>query len=130
MMVSHSVERVLETYQESLSIDLALFDLKIENLNKLQDKENNLILWLKSEYHPKVLTDEVVKMINDYSFTQKLKKKDYYRKFISWIFINKKLVSDISKKKRYSVTFNDKMNEILLIRFKDFLDDLSNLLNI
>ena len=124
MMVTHSVEMVLQSYEESLCIEIEKIYINEENILKLLEKEKSLIFWLKSEYHPKVLTDELIKMIKEYNFLEELKKKNYYPKLVNWIFINKKLVIIICES--YDANSEDKSDEILLSNFYD----LSNMLDI
>ena len=128
MMVTHSVEMVLQSYEESLCIEIEKIYINEENILKLLEKEKSLIFWLKSEYHPKVLTDEVIKMIKEYNFLEELKKKNYYPKLVNWIFINKKLVLIICES--IDANSEDKSDEILLSNFYNFLNDISNMLDI
>ena len=128
MMVTHSVEMVLQSYEESLCIEIEKIYINEENILKLLVKEKSLIFWLKSEYHPKVLTDEVIKMIKEYNFLEELKKKNYYPKLVNWIFINKKLVLIICES--IDANSEDKSDEILLSNFYNFLNDISNMLDI
>ena len=118
MMVTHSVEMVLQSYEESLCIEIEKIYINEENILKLLEKEKSLIFWLKSEYHPKVLTDELIKMIKEYNFLDELKKKNYYPKLVNWIFINKKLVIIICES--YDANSEDKSDEILLSNFYQF----------
>lgn len=130
LLVTHSVERVLETYEEVMNVSIQKILLSNENIKCLVQKRNELILWLKSEYHPKVLSDEVVKMVEQFNYLPNLKRKDYYNKLLNWVALNKKLLSAISRQKTFSVEYDEKMNERLLVRFGNFLDELINLLGV
>ena len=51
MMVTHSVEMVLQSYEESLCIEIEKIYINEENILKLLEKEKSLIFLMKKYFH-------------------------------------------------------------------------------
>jgi hypothetical protein len=130
MIVTYTVERMLKTYEESMKLNLDGMEINDDVIKSICADEESLILWLKSEYHPQILTDELYRMIEYYNYVSKIKNKSFYKDLLTWIIINKMCLVVLNNSKKFTTSFDDKLNEVLLKRFSEFLNDFSRLLGI
>jgi hypothetical protein len=130
MIVTYTVERMLKTYEESMKLNLDGMEINDDVIKSICADEESLILWLKSEYHPQILTDELYRMIEYYNYVNKIKNKSFYKHLLTWIIINKMCLVVLNNSKKFTTCFDDKLNEVLLKRFSEFLNDFSRLLGI
>lgn len=113
-----------------MNVSLDILEINEESISMISGKEETLIFWLKCEYHPKILTDEIYRMINNFNFITKIKKKPYYKKLLKWIRLNKLSLESLKISQNFKLSFEDKLDKLLLKRFLEFLNDFSILLGI
>ncbi len=130
MIVTYTVERMLKTYVESMKLNLDNLDINDAVIENISANEESLILWLKSEYHPQILTDEIHRMIDNYNYVSKIKTKSFYKHLLTWIILNKMCLVVLNNSKKFTTCYDHKLNEVLLKRFSEFLNYFSRLLGI
>jgi len=130
MIVTYTVERMLKTYEESMKLNLDGMEINDDVIKSICADEESLILWLKSEYHPQILTDELYRMIEYYNYVNKIKNKSFYKHLLTWIIINKMCLVVLNNSKKFTTCYDHKLNEVLLKRFSEFLNYFSRLLGI
>lgn len=130
MIVTYTFERMLKTYEELMKISLDNLEINDEVISSISANQENLILWLKSEYHPQTLTDELYRMIDHFNYVTKIKTKSFYKHLFTWIVLNKLCLGVLNNSKKFTTNYDDKLNEVLLKRFSVFLNDFSRLLSI
>ncbi len=113
----------------SLNKDFVVKKLSENDIN-IKDIRYNLINWLKFEYHPKILFEELIVRIEFFNYIDKMNRLiDYERLecFLIYVLGLKEYIHftrfDENDNK------NETEEEILLLRFYDFVQHLKRIMN-
>ena len=117
--------RMMSTFEEYTGIFL---EKEIKNISFDNEAKQKLVLWLKLEYHPKTLKDEVYNSITMFKYD--LKKLKIYNKICNWIRYAEKLKVYVHESDwMYECKMNNERDDLELIdRFYQIITKIKQLI--
>jgi len=122
LIVSNKINHVLTSYEDHININLREVQLDKGGIEKMKNNISKIAQWLKNEFPPKILVEDVTYMLQNFNFIPNLKNMYYFTQFQKFISLNISIIDLTARSSDKGISSEEKN---LLGRFNMFLKDLS-----
>jgi hypothetical protein len=88
-ILNKTIHRITQTFSYYYKIDGG--EQESNNINSYNEMKSNLLLWIKNEYHPKVLYEDLNQSIEIFNCKRLISNLENYQKFKCWVYCCQKI---------------------------------------